>query len=187
MNKQINVRYIILVALFAALTAIGAFIKLPIPHVPVTLQTLIVLLSGSLLGWRLGGLSQLVYLAVGLAGIPVFTNGGGPGYVMQPTFGYLASYPLVAVTVGALLRYVIRKSGNMDYFKILLVQCIGIIPMFIIGVSWLFVSIHYFLETPFTIKQAIWSGCIIFLPIEFIKVLIASYITIRLKTVLFVS
>ena len=86
MNK-ISTKNLILIGLFAALIVAGAFIKIPIPYVPFTLQFLFILFAGMLLGKRLGLLSQVVYLLIGLTGAPVFTNGGGPGYVLQPTFG----------------------------------------------------------------------------------------------------
>jgi predicted membrane protein len=73
----------ILVALFAALIAVGAFIRVPVPLVPFTMQTFFVVLAGMLLGKKLGAASALVYLAVGLIGIPVFTQGGGIGYVLK--------------------------------------------------------------------------------------------------------
>lgn len=72
-----NTRDLILVAIFAALTAIGAFIKIPVPYVPFTLQYLFCALAGMILGSKLGALSQIVYVAIGLAGLPVFTEGGG--------------------------------------------------------------------------------------------------------------
>lgn len=78
MSATIRTRKIILVSLFAALTAVGAFIKIPLPHIPITLQTLVVMMSGNLLGHKLGALSQLLYLAVGLLGAPIFAYGGGP-------------------------------------------------------------------------------------------------------------
>ena len=101
MNKT-RTKGLILISLFAALTAIGAFIKIPIPYVPITLQLLFCVYSGILLGARWGLYSQLLYLAIGLIGIPIFTNGGGPSYVLQPTFGYLVGFALCSYIVGRL-------------------------------------------------------------------------------------
>jgi biotin transport system substrate-specific component len=78
-NSTVSLAYI---ALFAALTAIGAFIKIPLPYVPFTLQVLFVFFAGSLLGSERGMQSQLVYVGIGLAGFPVFTQGGGIGYFL---------------------------------------------------------------------------------------------------------
>ena len=75
----------ILVSIFAALTAVGAFIKIPLPPVPFTLQVFFVILSGLLLGSRMGLASQIVYIALGLVGVPVFTEGGGLQYIFHPT------------------------------------------------------------------------------------------------------
>ncbi len=71
-------KHIIYTSLFTTLTAVGALIKIPFPMVPMTLQTLFVLLSGNLIGARLGAFSQLLYLFIGLIGFPIFAYGGGP-------------------------------------------------------------------------------------------------------------
>lgn len=92
------------VAAFAAATAFGAKVALPIPGTPVpfTLQPLFVLLAGALLGSRLGAASQALYLAAGIAGLPVFAAGGGAAYLLGPTGGYLLAYPLAAWIAGAM-------------------------------------------------------------------------------------
>lgn len=90
MKKQpLKTNQMILSALFTALISIGAFIKIPIPVVPFTLQFLFTMLAGLLLGGRLGTLSVLVYILLGLVGLPVFTEGGGLAYLLKPTFGYI--------------------------------------------------------------------------------------------------
>ena len=80
MNK-LSTKSLILCSLFAALIAVGAFIKIPIPVVPFTLQVLFTTLAGLLLGPKLGAISVGIYLLIGLIGIPVFTQGGGPSYI----------------------------------------------------------------------------------------------------------
>ncbi len=88
-----------LVPLFAALTAAGAFIQVQTPLVPVTLQTLLVYSSGLFLGPAGGALSQLLYVTLGLIGLPVFAGGGGIIYVLSPSFGYLVGFiPAAAVS-----------------------------------------------------------------------------------------
>ena len=76
-------------SLFTALTAVGAFIKIPIPVVPFTLQFLFTILAGLLLGARLGAVSMGAYAFLGLAGLPIFAEGGGFWYVLKPSFGYI--------------------------------------------------------------------------------------------------
>ncbi|HOP08757.1 MAG TPA: biotin transporter BioY, partial [Candidatus Methanofastidiosa archaeon] len=90
-----------LTALFATLTAIGAFIQIPFIPVPLTLQTFFVLLSGMLLGARLGALSQIIYMMMGAIGLPVFAGGtSGPGVITGPTGGYLVGFVVGAFCTG---------------------------------------------------------------------------------------
>lgn len=95
-------RRVIAVLAFAVATAIGARISVPVPFsmVPITLQTLVVLLAGALLGPGLGAASQLAYLAAGVAGLPVFTGGAGAVYLLGPTGGYLLAFPVAAFLAG---------------------------------------------------------------------------------------
>jgi biotin transport system substrate-specific component len=78
-----SLRNQILCAIFTALIAIGAFIRIPVPVVPFTLQFLFTTLAGVLLGARLGALSVIIYIVLGLMGVPVFAEGGGPGLYLQ--------------------------------------------------------------------------------------------------------
>ena len=102
MNQHDMTRNMVLAALFAALTAIGAFLQIPTGTVPITLQFLFTALAGLLLGWKWGAISQLLYVGIGLLGLPVFTQGGGIGYVLQPSFGFLLGLIPAAAVIGAL-------------------------------------------------------------------------------------
>ena len=102
MNQHDMTRNMVLAALFAALTAIGAFLQIPTGTVPITLQFLFTALAGLLLGWKWGAVSQLLYVGIGLLGLPVFTQGGGIGYVLQPSFGFLLGLIPAAAVIGAL-------------------------------------------------------------------------------------
>ena len=98
--KKERTRKMILCALFAALVAVGAFIRIPMPMVPNTMQFLFVMLAGIFLGGAGGLTAMLVYIIVGLVGIPVFTGGGGLGYVLKPTFGYIIGFAAGAFAAG---------------------------------------------------------------------------------------
>ncbi|NCC54715.1 MAG: biotin transporter BioY, partial [Erysipelotrichia bacterium] len=97
---KLSIKSMCLCSLFAVLIAVGAFIKIPISIVPITLQTLFVVLAGIILGKRDAFISVLLYIVIGLIGIPVFANGGGIAYVLQPSFGYLLGFMLVAYFIG---------------------------------------------------------------------------------------
>ena len=94
-------RKLVYTALLAALTAVGAFLRIPMVYSSVTLQYLFTAMAGLLLGRRWGALSQAVYVLLGLVGLPIFTMGGGFGYVFQPTFGFLLGLIPAAWVVGA--------------------------------------------------------------------------------------
>lgn len=103
------------VAGFALLTWAGARIAVPLPFTPVpgTLQTLAVLLAGLLLGARAGAASQILYLSIGLAGIPVFAlPGAGPGYLLGPTGGYLLGFALAAWVTGSISGRASADTGK---------------------------------------------------------------------------
>lgn len=94
---------------FAAATAVAARVEIPHYPVPYTLQTLVVLLAGAFLGARNGAVSQILYLTVGLLGLPVFSGGGmGLIRILGPTGGYLLAFPIAAAVVGYLVT---RRSG----------------------------------------------------------------------------
>ena len=90
--KNNRTKQLVMCGLFAALIGIGAFIQIPIPIVPLTMQDLFVMLAGILLGPKFGALSVFIYLFIGLLGFPVFTHGGGITYVLQPTFGFMLGF-----------------------------------------------------------------------------------------------
>src|SRR4030067_297492 len=101
-----KLRFTVLASLMAALTAVGAYIHIPIGPVPIVLSGLFVLLSGLLLGSRWGLISILVYLLVGAIGIPVFAGGkGGFAHFFGPTGGYLFGYALAAWVTGLISEH----------------------------------------------------------------------------------
>ena len=103
---------------FTILTAIAAQVTIPVKPVPFTLQTMMVLLAGAFLGAKNGAYSQLLYLALGAAGLPVFAHtpevGIGLARLIGPTGGYLLAFPIAAFLVG----YIIEK--NQKYITVVL-------------------------------------------------------------------
>ena len=91
--------------LFAALTFVGAEIRIPLEPVPITLQTMFVLLAGAVLGSRFGPLAELFYVGFGAMGLPIFAGGAaGLGVIAGPTGGYLIGFLVAPVIVGRLIR-----------------------------------------------------------------------------------
>lgn len=156
---KITTREMILVAIFAALSAIGAFIKIPIPPVPVTLQFLFCAFAGVLLGSRLGLYSQLLYLAIGLSGIPIFTKGGGLSYIFQPTFGYLIGFVLCAFVIGKLTEELKEVNFKSVFFPVIA----GLMSVYLVGVPYLYMILKYYMGGDITFYTALKTGFLMFI------------------------
>lgn len=161
----------VLVAIFAALTAIGAFIRIPIPYVPITLQIFFVFMAGLILGKKSAALSQLLYVFIGLIGIPIFTEGGGPGYILKPSFGYLLGFIAGAYVIG-----MVTKKGELNFKRSIIAGLAGIVVIYAIGVPYLYIILNYVVGASITINKTLQIGLFTSLPGDIIKLLIVSLI-----------
>ena len=127
------VKDLVLIFGFAILTGISAKLKIEIGIIPITFQTLAVLLSGALLGSKRGALSQLTYLLIGLAGLPWFAWGGGIQYILSPTFGYIIGFVFTAFIVG----WLSEKGFDRNIKTAILAMLIGNFFIYIPGLLWL--------------------------------------------------
>jgi len=142
--ERSRTRKLVLFSLFTALIAVGAFIRVPVPVCPFTLQLLFTTLAGLLLGSRRGAASVAVYVALGLSGVPVFTSGGGPGYIFQPTFGYLLGF-----IAGAWLTGKIKESARRPGFlRLLSANFAGLLVVYLFGMVYVYFINNFYLETP---------------------------------------
>lgn len=122
----------------AALTAVAAQIRIPLWPVPITGQTFVVLLAGAALGWRAGGAAQLLYLAVGAAGVPVFTEAsGGIEVLMGPTAGYLLAFPVAAAIVGRMAE----RRRDRRFWSMVGAFVVGSVVIYTAGVIGLMVTV----------------------------------------------
>jgi len=130
-------RAVVLAVLGSALLALSAKIQVPIPPVPMTLQTLVVLLIGATYGWRLGGGAVLLYLVEGMLGLPVFANTPpavpSPAYLLGPTGGYLVGYVAAAVAMGLLAE----RGWDRSLGRVVVMMTIGHAIIFAFGLAWL--------------------------------------------------
>jgi Uncharacterized conserved protein len=172
-----KIKKMVFAALFAALIAVGAYIRIPImiSTVPITLQTFFVLLAALVLGRKWGTVSVIVYLLVGFIGFPVFTGGsGGVGILFGPTGGYLYSFVLVAYLVGFFSEKIEKKP----------------IPLFIILIFGSFLilgigTIHLSVSNGFSIYMALLAGFVPFIIGDTVKsiavALIAATVSKKIK------
>ena len=158
-------------SLLAALTAVGAFIAIPIGPVPIVLQNLFVYLTGLLLGSRWGVLAIAAYLLAGAVGLPVFAGGkGGIGHLIGPTGGYLIGF-LPAV---ALIGMITERTGDKRLFA-LAALIAGTCVIYACGITWLsFVS-------GMTVVQSVIVGMVPFLIGDAIKIAAALFIAKSLR------
>lgn len=186
---KIKTRDICLCAVFAALTAVGAFIKIPIPYVPFTLQTLFTSMAGLLLGSRRGGLSILIYIIIGLLGIPVFTQGGGIGYVLMPTFGYLIGFMFGTFLTGLISeRYVKRAleiGEKLSFFRLFISALAGLAVIYLFGVVYFYVIRNYVSGgQPIGVYDLLLYCFLVFIPGDVASCVVSAIIAKRLLPVL---
>ncbi len=170
MKKHIPVHALALTALFAALTAVGAWIRIPTPWSAFTLQVFFVFMAGALLGPGYGALSQTVYVVLGLIGIPVFISGGGPSYVLQPTFGFLLSYIPAAAVVGMLCG----REEAPGFWRIVLACVAGLAVIYVIGLPYMALIVNVYMGGSMGLWDVLWSGMILFLPYDAVKIVLTG-------------
>jgi len=168
-------RRMILIALFAALTAVGGLIRFPMGAVSFTLQVFFCLLSGLLLGPRDGALSQALYILIGLLGVPVFSQGGGIGYVLMPSFGFLLGLVPCAYLAGRIAR-----DPGAGLPRMMAGAGAGIGALYVLGVPYLYFMFNAF-SGSMSFTNALWSGAAIFLPFDIAKGLLASLVTLMVR------
>lgn len=142
--------------------ALAAQVIVPFYPVPMTLQTLAVLIIGAACGARLGAATVLAYIAAGIAGLPVFAGGAGPAYLVGPTGGYLAGFVAAAWIVG---HFADRGYGR-SVMEALIVLALADAVIFAFGVGWLGVAIGF--------EAAVTVGLVPFIPAELLKVGLAA-------------
>lgn len=179
---KITTRNLILTALFAGLTAVGAiFLSIPIGPVPFTLQIFFTILSGVLLGSKLGALSQIVYLIMGLVGLPVFAGGvGGFSQIFQPSFGYLIGFILAAFIVGK----IVESKHTPSMLELFFTSLVGLIAIYIIGFPYLYIVLSKVMGLEVTFFGVLKSGVLVFIPGDLVKCVLVSFLGAKIIPIL---
>ena len=170
-----KVKNLVLTALFAALTAIGAFLKIPFPLAAITLQSFFTAMAGILLGKKYGALSQGVYVLIGLVGVPIFALGGGFSYVFQPTFGFLLGLIPSAWVTGALCR------RPLTFWRTALAILAGYAVLYAIGVPYMALIANGYLGKGLTFWQIMRSGMLLYLPGDMLKIVVGSALCVAVE------
>lgn len=174
---RINTKDMTLVALFAALTAVGGIIPgIPIGPAPITLQTFFTALAGIVLGARLGMLSQLVYVIVGLAGAPIFSGlHGGPSVIYGPTFGYLIGFIIGAYVIGKIAE----SSEKTNFIRLFIAIIIGYIIIYAIGIPYMYMIINNVMGVHMSFYSSMKLGLFVFIPGDLSKCVLCSVVGVK--------
>lgn len=179
-NSSLRTKELILCALFSALIAVGAFIKIPVPVVPFTLQFLYTNLAGLLLGRKLGAISVGVYIFIGLLGLPVFTSGGGIGYILQPTFGYIIGFMAGAYVTG----YIAEKFQKQTYKNIFYASFAGLGIVYLFGMVYYYFIANYYMNSPIGIWSLFFYCFILAVPGDILICFISAMLVKRLLPII---
>ncbi|MCB8817151.1 biotin transporter BioY [Desulfosporosinus shakirovi] len=171
-KTQNSLRRMVYAAMFGALTAIGSLIVIPLQPLPITLQTLFTGLAGVLLGGYTGALSQIVYVLLGVIGLPVFAGGkAGLGTLMGPTGGYLIGFIVAAYIIGKIVE--VRKAPGFAWISLSLI--VGNLVIYTLGVAQLSLVAHL------SIPKALLAGVAPFLIGDLLKLVAATLIALKLR------
>lgn len=167
---KIRIKDMVLCSLFTALIAIGAFIRIPVPYLPFTLQLLFTMSAGLLLGGKLGALSVCVYILMGLSGMPVFTEGGGPAYILKPTFGYIAGFAAGAYVTGIIAN----KVPEPGYRRLLAANFAGLAIVYLSGISYYYFISDFYLGNSTGVKTILFYCFVLAVPGDIVLCLIGA-------------
>jgi biotin transport system substrate-specific component len=171
-NKTTPLRRMVYAAMFGSLTAIGSFIVIPLQPLPMTLQTLFTGLAGVLLGGYTGALSQIIYVLLGIIGLPVFAGGkAGFGTLLGPTGGYLIGFIVGAYVIGKIVEA--RRETGLAWIVLALVA--GNLVIYTLG------TIQLSLVTHFSWLKSLMIGVVPFLVGDLLKLLAAAWLALKLR------
>ena len=181
LKTQKLIRNIFIIIIGSLLLTISARVKIDIPPVPITMQTLVVLVFALTVGWKLSVATFSFYLFQGFVGIPVFASSpfGGPAYFIGPTAGYLMGMLLSSYFVG----FMAEKNYDKNYFKTLLILFLGSVIIFIPGLLWLGFWYNTLWADAATVdiyqsySKAINNGLLLYKFTEPVKIALAATIT----------
>lgn len=165
-------------ALFCTLICVGSFIRIPMPNMmPMTLQTFFVLLTALALPLKASTLAVITYVALGLVGLPIFSGGGGLGYVLMPNFGFIIGFVIATVIISVLTQ----KLKNRKLWHYIVISFLGITVIYIIGILYFACITNILNNNDYTVIWLIQTLFLPFLPKEIICVILASLSAYKIR------
>ncbi|MEG1509138.1 MAG: biotin transporter BioY, partial [Clostridia bacterium] len=180
MSKQANyTKNLVLCALFVALITVGAYIKIPLGYMTLSSQFLFTNLAGVFLKKWWGSLSCLMYVLLGLFGVPVFVSGGGFSYVLKPTFGYLIGFIVGAFVCGLMIEKLPCK-----FAWILLASLVNMAIVYICGMIYYYFIVTLYIGDNITLKTFFVSCFLVTLPGDILSCAVSAILGKRLIPIL---
>lgn len=178
---KLSVREMVIISMFAALACAGGLLLRFAGKgvVPYSILPFVVLLSGMVLGGRLGAMSMLVYVALGLAGVPVFSSMpyGGLAYLVKPTAGFLFGFIAGALVTGA----IVKRFKISGFFGYLLSSFAGVAVIYLIGLPYFYIISNFFVGNPYDMAKILNVAFKPFIALDLLKGAIAAGIAVPLS------
>ncbi len=166
-------------ALFIAfMAAAGTVLKIPLPppFPPLSMQFFFSLLAGIILGSKLGSLSMVTYIVLGLLGCPIFSAGGGVGYVFYPSFGYILGFVGSAFIAGFTRERIENKFGKISFCWLLVGCFLSMTFVYFCGVSYMYVIRTLYMHSNLSVLVALQVGALAFMPTDSIWCVLAALV-----------
>lgn len=176
-----RIREMVLAGVSAALIIVGSFIRIPLPVIPMTLQVPVILALVLLLGARISASAVSIYVALGLLGVPVFVSGGGLGYVLSPSFGYLIGFIVGALLAGVYVDHARTRQGELSVAHALIGSGIFIVVVYGIGVPYLYAILNWYSQTNTPLSAVVASGFTAVVGKDLVAAFVVAFVAQRLN------
>ena len=178
MKRRNSIVTLTLSELFCTLICVGSFIRIPIPNMmPITLQTFFVLLTGLVLPVKASTLATFTYIILGLIGLPIFSGGGGLGYILMPNFGFIIGFFIATVIISV----VTQKLKYSKLWEYIIISLFGIAVIYIIGVLYFAFITNVYNNNNYSAIWFIQTVFLPFLPKEIICIFLASISAYKIR------
>lgn len=171
----LTVQDMVLVAVFAALISACSFIQIPLGPVPFTLQTFAVFATAGLLGTKRGTIAVVIYILLGVIGIPVFAGSGGPGIIAGPTGGYITGFIFTALIIGMIMKVFENSGVKVRFIMTIIAMLVGDMVCFAIG------TIQFMFVMKVSLSVALGYCVIPFIVPDIAKIIVATILIDRVK------
>lgn len=175
---RINVKDLSIMAIMEALLIVCSKIAFNIGTIPLTLQTFAVFIISLILGSKKSIIVFGLYIILGIAGLPVFSTGGGWSYIFQPSFGFIIGFFFASIITG------LSSRSNKFYLKYIL-STIGLLVIYLIGVVYMYLIMNYYLMLDKSITYVLSVGVLPFIAKDFVSAMLSCIIYSRLQIILY--